>query len=252
MEPPNENVTLLVLDSAVRNRLLPNRVYLGRECRLEDFAPEKLICLAEALRRKYPNRNVMAFIFSSREAALGYVPSIEWVPKSVEYESKSHGVYIYSKEKHEDYLLVVPDALNHEAGSPFDTRIDLPVTGTPVCKLGISGRCLLEFQHIDYPSIDGKKQIAGRVTLYGSIRRDGTLSNFTVVNAKANLPQRESVLVDWTIKNLSTWRFEPGKQEDAMGITYYFEVTDSPLAVTESGVQFRLPSEVRVQTSRAH
>jgi hypothetical protein len=76
-------------------------ILLGISIRLEDFAPDRLVCLAEALRQKYPERNVAALIFSSRQAAQGYFPgSIDPPPRSVTYQSKLHGYYSYNKEKH--------------------------------------------------------------------------------------------------------------------------------------------------------
>jgi Gram-negative bacterial TonB protein C-terminal len=219
--------------------------------RLQDFAPERLICLAGALRQKYPERNVAALIFSSREAALGYVPvSVEQIPVLLEYQSKLHGYYFYNREKQEDYLLIVPDGGSQEVDSPFDTRIDLPATRTPVCRLASNGRCLLEFQHVYYPSIDGRAEVSGRVTLSGSIRPDGALSGLAVVDATASPPERQPVLVDWARQHLGTWRFEPGKHKDDVRITYYFEVVDSPFVGHGTSVQFRLPYEVRIETGR--
>jgi hypothetical protein len=221
--------------------------------RLEDFAPERLICLAGALRQKYTGRDVAAYIFSSRDAALGYLPgSIDPSPKVVEYQSKLHGYYFYSKEKHDNHLLIVPDVRSQEVDSPSTTRIDLPVTGTPVCRLAIDGRCLLEFQHIYYLSFEGKTEISGRVTLGGVIRRDGAVSDLAVVDAKVNPPERQSVLVDWAKEHLGTWRFEPGRHKDRVRITYSFVVADSPLVGHGTDVQFRLPYEVRIETGRTH
>jgi hypothetical protein len=221
--------------------------------RLKDFAPERLICLAGALRQKYPERNVAAFIFSSHEAALGYVPvSVEQTPVFVEYQSKLHGYYFYNKEKHDNYLLITPDGRSQEVDSQFTTRLDLPVTGTPVCRLAIDGRCLLEFQHIYYLSFEGKTEISGRVTLGGVIRRDGAVSDLAVVDAKVNPPERQSVLVDWAKEHLGTWRFEPGRHKDRVRITYSFVVADSPLVGHGTDVQFRLPYEVRIETGRTH
>jgi len=218
--------------------------------RLEDFAPERLVCLAGALRQRFPGRNVVAFIFSSREAAMGYVPgSIDLSPAQVSYQSKLHGYYFYNKEKHYDYVRVVPDGRSHY-DSPFTTRIDLPVSGRPVCRLAINGRCLLEFQHTYYLPFEGKTEISGRVTLAASIRQDGALSGLTVVDATASPPERQSELVDWAKQHLSTWRFEPGKHKDSVCITYCFEAVDSPLVGTGTSVQLRLPDEVRIETRR--
>ena len=221
--------------------------------RLEDFAPEGLVCLAGELRRKYPGRNVAAYIFSSREAALGYLPgSIDPSPKVAEYQSKLHGYYFYDKEKHDDYLLIVPDVQSQEVDSPSTTRIDLPVAGTPVCRLAINGRCLLEFQHIYYPSIEGTTDTSGRITLAAKIRRDGALSDLALVDTKVNPPERQSVLVDSAMQNFKTWRFEPGRQKDSVRLTYSFEVVGSRSVGRETSVQFRLPYEVRIEVGRTH
>ncbi len=220
--------------------------------RLEDFAPGKLICLAEALRQRYPGRNVTAFIFSSREAAVGWSPHpIEQTPKSFESDSKFHGCYFYDKEKHEEYLLITPDGHSQQVDSPLNTRMDLPVTGAPACRLAIGGRCLLEFEHIDYPSTEDGTKIFGRVTIAGNIQRDGAVSGLAVVDAKVNPPERQSVLVKWAVHNLGTWRFEPAKHKDRVRIRYDFEVTDSPLVGYEHNVQFRLPDEVKIWTPGA-
>lgn len=225
---------------------------LNISIRLEDFAPERLICLAEALRSKYPHRDVLAFIFSSREAALGYVPLIERIPQLWDYEAKLHGIYTYNKEKHEDQLLILPDGHSQRVGSPLNTQINLPLTVMPVCRLTLDGRCLIEFQHIYYPrSIEARTEISGRVTFAGTFRRDGVLSDLTVVGAEVSPPELQSILVDAAKSNLSTWRFEPGKYEDAVRITYRFEGADSPTVENGGGLRFRLPYGI-VETGGAH
>jgi len=189
--------------------------------------PARLVCLAETLKLKYADRDVIASIFSSHEAALGYRPGDLDVPPEVrEYESKEHAVYVYSREKHEEYVEIRPDPRSHD--SSLTTRVDLPAKGTPACKLAINGRCLIEFQHIYYPDTEDRKAVSGRVTVAGSIRRDGAVSDLAVADAKVNPPDRQSFLVDWTLENLRTWRFAPGKQKDDIRITYDFGVTDSP------------------------
>jgi hypothetical protein len=221
--------------------------------RLEDFVPEKLICLARALREKYPGRDLMARVFSSRDAALGYTSSTE-TPGHVQYESKLHAVYFYQQHPHKDYVVILPDG-NDRGVDDFDTLVELPAKGVPTCKLAVNGRCLLEFQHIYYPDSEDRKyypgsedrkEIAGRVNISGSIRRDGVVSDLVVVDAKVDPPQRQSVLVDSAMHNLSTWRFQPAKHQDGIRITYDFAVTNSPLVGYEHDVEFQLPKEVRI------
>ena len=231
----------------------PSDVMIDISIRLEDFAPDRLICLAGALRQRFPGRNVAAYMFSSHEAALGYVPgSIDLSPAQVSYQSKLHGIYIYDVEKHEDQVVIAPDGYSEQVDPRLTTRIDMPVTGTPVCTLAINGRCLLEFQHIYYPSTEGKTEVSGRVTVGGTIQRDGAVSDLAVVDAKVNPPERQAELVGWAKQNLNTWHFERGKHKDSLHITYDFVVVGPPVAGNGGGVQFRLPNEVRVETVPAH
>jgi hypothetical protein len=227
-------------------------VMIGISIRLEDFAPDRLICLAGALRERFPGRSVAAYIFSSHEAALGYVPgSIDLSPAQASYQFKLHGIYVYNKEKRANYLHIAPDGHSHDFDPRLTTRMDLPVTGTPACTLAINGRCLLEFEHIYPPPAEGKPEVSGRVTVGGNIRRDGAVSDLAVVDARVNPGERQSELVSWARKNLSTWRFERGRHKDSLRVTYDFVVVEPPLAENGGGVQFRLPNEVRVETVRA-
>jgi hypothetical protein len=215
---------------------------------LQGFAPEKLICLAGALRHAFPAPREMAYIFSSSEAADGFLPGdLDLPPKVAEYQFKLHGVYVNDEEAHQEYLEFDPDGYR-EWDPLLQTRIDLPVTGTPVCKLQIDGRCLLEFQHIYYPAPEGETNPSGQVTVRATIRRDGTMSGLAVADAKAVPPERRSFLAAFAMKNLGTWRFEPGRRNDAVRITYYFEAGGVSLPGGQH-VEFRLPGSVKVQTN---
>jgi hypothetical protein len=218
--------------------------------RLEDFAPLRLACLADALRQKYPNRNVLVTIFSARDAAKYFTPVVERTPWANYTESKLHGFYVYNEEKREDYILLVPDGHKGEINSPLNTRIDLPLTGKPVCKLSMDGRCLLEFHDIDYPEVDGKTDGSGEVTVTGRIRRDGVLTRIAVVNVKADSPKWRSVFAKQAIQNLKRWHFESSAQEGRFRITYRFEITDSA-SPGASDTQFRLPDEVIIRSVRS-
>jgi hypothetical protein len=165
----------------------------------------------------------------------------------VEYQSKLHGFYVNDKRKHEEYLLIDPDPRS-EVDSPLKTQIDLPASGTPSCKVAINGRCLLELKHIYAASTQDGKDIFGRVTFTGNIRRDGIVSDLAVADATADPPELRSVLVDEAMQNLRTWRFAPAKNADAFRITYDYRITDSPLVGYEHSVEFHLPDEVRVWT----
>jgi len=91
-------------------------------------------------------------IFSAYDAARECSPqTIEVTHQTIHDASKLHGFYIYNKENHDDYLLIVPNGRRLEVDSRFNTRINLPVVDMPACRLAMKGRCLLEFQpYIDY------------------------------------------------------------------------------------------------------
>jgi len=246
--PPRYHVERTLVDNT-------SDVHVHISIRLEDFAPERLICLAEALRQKYPVRDrLSAFIFSSRDAARNFVPPVEQTAMTYYNDSKFHASYVYDRGRNEDYLFIVPDGHRDQTDSPFNTRINLPATGTPVCRLAMNGRCLLEFEHI-YDSPISRSSVAhgiqGQVSLSASIGENGVLTKVIVVDAKADSPEQRSTLADWATRNIRTWRFEPSKHEDEVRLTYYFEVTDSPVK-DEDSVQFHLPVEVRVKTMRKH
>jgi hypothetical protein len=121
----------------------------------------------------------------------------------------------------------------------------------PFAGLLINGRCLLEFEHIydsriAYPSAV-PEGIKGQVSLSGSIEKNGILKKVAVIDAKADSPEQRSTLADWAARNFRTWRFEPSKHEDDVRLTFYFEITDSPVRDDDS-VQFHLPDEVRIKT----
>lgn len=215
--------------------------------RLEDFAPGRLACLAGALREKYPDRDISAAIFSDYNAARNFMPGDqELTPLQLSAKSKLHGSYHYDRTRGENFVFLTPDTHSGSANSPFNTRIDLPLKGPPVCKLAIDGRCLLEFKHIDYPSIGGKTDGSGEVTVTGRIRPNGALSDLKAVETKAQPPAWESALKEFTLRNLQTWRFEPSSHESPLHITYSFSLTDSG-APGNTGAVFQLPEQVRIQ-----
>jgi hypothetical protein len=213
--------------------------------RLEYFAPQQLICLAGEFQEKFPTRNIMVTMFTDQKAAENYLPSLqEQTAWMLHVYSTLHALYV--RNNSEDYLLIVPDGKDLAKDSPSNTRIDLPLTGAPVCKLAMRNRCLLEFRQMYYPSFASKTDVSGRVTVKGSIQKNGIISNLTVVDSNVEPSASRQSLSDWTIQNLRTWHFEPGQGVDDFRITFSFVLTESAPA----GVEMRLPDEVRLETRR--
>jgi hypothetical protein len=226
----------------------PSGISLHISIGLQDFAPSRLICLATVLKQRYGGRNVSAAIFSSYKAAVAYAPvTVEENPIFRAAQAKLHAFYTYDKPAEKDQLLILPDGLNHKAGSPFTTRIDLPVSGPVVCSLELSQRCLLEIEHIEYPLAGDRAAVSGVVTLSGNIAQNGVMSDVAVVEAKVSPIGHRSLIVNWAVHNLRTWRFEVGNHKDPVRITYRIEVSDFSPTWHEAHVEFRLPSEVIVQ-----
>jgi hypothetical protein len=71
------------------------------------------------------------------------------------------------------------------------------------------------------------------------------VSNLTVVDATVDPPAQKSELVESALRNLGTWRFEPGKRKDSIHMTYLFGAPVSSLAW--HGMELRLPDEVRIE-----
>jgi TonB family protein len=220
--------------------------------RLEDFAPSRLTCLAGALKRAYSGRNIAAYVFSSHEAAVGYLPTaIDPSPDAQEYQTKLHGYYFYNSEKHEEYLLIFPNRNHQEVDSPLITRIDLPAERVPTCKLAIHNRCLLEFREIHYPPAGNRANVSGTVTIAATIRRDGAVSDVKLAAARVDSEEAQPLFVNSAIQNLKTWRFETSGRKESLRITYRFELSDSPPTGWRRLMQFRLPDEVTIESVRA-
>jgi hypothetical protein len=216
---------------------------------LEDFAPRRLLCLTSALRRKYPVQKLTAYFFSSREAAKGFVPlGIDYSQKQVKYASKLHGSYFYDAREKQQYLFITPDGLTQRWDSPLNTRIDLPVTEAPRCRLAMYDRCLLELRHIVYFRKPGEPPLSGTATLTGFIAENGAVTDVQV--AKVATSTEEGILRDASLSELATWRFESGRHRDPIRITFSYEVVDSKTLGEETRVQFFLPDRVVIQTSR--
>jgi hypothetical protein len=208
----------------------------------EDFAPERLICLAGALKQKYRAPEVVIGIFSSYKAAVNYkLLTVEYPKNGTLWASKQHAQYYYSAERHEEYLLLIPDGLSLGVKSPFNTRVDLPVVGKIACKLRVSNRCLLQFEHIDLPVGESP----GDVTLMGRVERSGKVTAVKVVtDGRSSLPT--PALTNFALQNLKSWRFEPAQQENDLKVTFSLKRVETSL---EHGinVQFMLPDKVNIE-----
>jgi hypothetical protein len=237
-EPPRYRVAKLIdRDDAVFGYV---------SIRLQDFAPQNVACLADELRRRYPDRDLDIYLFSSHTAAQSYVPEgVEALPLT--YASKLHGTYNYHRGQSVNYLTLLP-AGAVEGAEHLWTRLELPLRHpVPNCTLHIGSRCLLALELVDYPSVRGKYDTSGRITLAGRINKGGRVSGLRVVEVEATHGGDSTMLVGVALTNLKTWRFARDDRDQDIRITYRFDPTPGPTRHRGAYMEFRLPSEVTVR-----
>jgi hypothetical protein len=213
---------------------------------LEDFTPNRLVCLARSLKERYRGRSSIDIGIFSSQAAATYLrqPALPLEPQAEDYEmfKQMHASYLFRPDIHDDYILLMPDPMIDAPGAAINTKIDLSAAIVPACKLQINNRCLLAFDHIDPP----RDETSGSVTLIAEIERVGSVSGIHVVDVSKNGSWARKSLADFALQNLKTWRFESSQSKNDIRIVYSLERVMTPL---EHGinVQFMLPDSITIQ-----
>ena len=238
--PPNHHMGRFVENTV-------SSVYLTVSLPFSDFSPQKLVCLAAALRQQYRDRkNDTVLVFDSPEAAEHYQGDIE-VGDTYQgaYYRNLHAVYVYDAVKREEYVRIKP--FGFLLSLPEDTRIDLPVTGIPRCRLEINQRCLISMARNTYSAEGYSAQASAAVTLTATVTREGTLTDVDVVNAGGNSGSRASFVRE-AVDNLKTWRLEPALRQDRFRITYSYKI-DQSIQRGMVDVQYALPNQVTIRAN---
>ena len=208
----------------------------------ESFAPCNLLRLGTHFKALYPNRKIIAVdIFDSSVAARNSVPMVEWNPVLYAWEERRHADYYYDVDKGLDQITLWPDA--HDPA--IKQVIPLRAEQLPACNLVLSGRCLLSLSHIEYPIEARKTSSSGLVTLSGSIQSDGRVKNVRVTNNQLVGSDSESLL-QFSVQNLGSWRFEKSVPKTDFQITYSFQLTGSPRLEHGYEVRFGLPKGLEI------
>lgn len=223
---------------------------------MNDFAPARLVCLAEAMKQRYSDRRkISIFMFNSYASAKHYTHpfSGDSFQRRVNWSLQMHASYSFDDGKGEDAVFLMP------FGDPepyftfgdrepsFNTRIDLPVTSMPSCTLERSGRCLLALDSVDYPWDALTAGVSGTVTLEGVIGRDGRVRHVRSVGLEAHPSGAKSHLSDAALRNLKTWRFEAAGDEVPIQITYSYVLEAPGSPVCQTGLRFALPDRVEIK-----
>jgi hypothetical protein len=223
-----------------------NEIITNISIRLQDFAPNRLVCLARSLRRRYQDRqSIVVSIFSSHEAATHSIGLLrqEYTSRDVEMFVQNHAKYSYEAKTGDDYILLTPDPMIGDPSALINTKFDLSASTIPPCNLRIGDRCLLAFDHIRVPN----QQVPTTVVVSGQIDPDGSVSQVRIANAESNPSDPERAFAHLAVQNLKSWRFERMGRTDALRIDFSIEHVVTPL---EHGVnvKFKLPDEVTIQT----
>lgn len=214
---------------------------------MQDFGPSRLICLAQSLRAIYSGRStIIASVFASPWAAshsIGLLLGQEDSRDQIEAINQLHAVYVLDINRNEEYIKLIPlhEGGSHNETGPFDTRIDLPATTTPHCRLEVRNRCIMALDDLAYPYEALRQKVIGTVTLSAIISLQGTLHQVRVVNTAAIPPNGGAVLIKAAIKNLSSWHLEPATHSDFLQITYSYEIDDSLPRFSHPKIEWALP-----------
>lgn len=218
----------------------PSSIMMNISIPMRDFAPERLVCLAAALKQRYSNRKQISILmFSNYAGAKRYTTPNEQesVKPHVIWSGQNHAIYSLDADKHEEYVEILPMGQYRS----FETRISLPITSIPRCTLEIAGRCLLAVSRIEYPWNALKAKVSGTVTMEAVIARDGT-----VIRVRSIGPGVQPLLVNAALQNLRTWHFGTGPHQDAIRVSYSYTI-DSSGTAGQWSFQFDLPRKVEIR-----
>jgi TonB family protein len=211
-----------------------------------DFVPSRLVCLAEALKRRYSDRKeIDILVFGSLAAARRFtMPLIgDWVDSPhVNPTAQLHAKYHRNVDKQEDFVIVGPVGNRQPV-----QRIHLPANSTPPCTFQVAGRCLLAIDRETleyYPSAAWRANVSASVTLAGAIDKGGRVTNVKAIEMPAS-SRTIDLILQAALRNLRTWRFEPAQRRDSLRITYVYRV--DPTAPTPGTPMFRLDLPYQVE-----
>ena len=218
-------------------------VFMSISIRLPDFAPARLLCLAQSLKQSYADRNsISVLIFSSPDAAARYTPNppdrepavnpaLQRLENPNFWRSQLHGYYSYDAARKEEYVEIRPFG-SDVGGGPYDTRIVPSQAEQTHCTLQVSGRCLLAVDRVQYPHAALYGHVAGEVAISGVIRKDGSTSELHVQQTSNGPVQASKLLVDQAIRNIRSWHFEAQAHITPILVTYLYQI-DPALPISE-------------------
>ncbi|MGP8176260.1 MAG: energy transducer TonB [Terracidiphilus sp.] len=217
-----------------------------------EFTLDKLICLAQTLRDRRPDRKSFGvFFFDSHEAAERFQGDpVEggFPPRWHEWAKELHATYSFDADKHEETIEIIP--MGFIADPSLDTSLDLPLAAKPHCRLEIQNRCLMAaVEKITYPQSALEARASGVIVLAGTVDRDGRVTGLHLAEADVIPGEEKKRLVNAALHDLETWQFDAGAHADPIRITYSFAVDSSLPRGVVPQVQWASPNEVTVRAN---
>lgn len=205
--------------------------------------PSHLLCLADALKRRFRDREkITILVFTSREAAMQWRLLLqEQTPRNSLLQSKLQAIYTFDSARKEDYIELIPYHDGNSVTSSFDTKFRRGSPNEIQCKLAISNRCILSIPNIKYPDKALIDAASGSVTLEASIAPGGTVVGVRVVESdgRADLGFRSA-----SQRNLKLWRFQSSDHAIKFRISYRYRVIPAQEPFRRLAVDFNLPEEL--------
>ena len=226
----------------------PATLMMNISIQTRDFAPERLVCLAEALKQRYSrkHREILIYVFSSYPAAKNYTKILvgDSVGKPpIDWGAQHHATYSFNNANEgKDHVTIFPNESRE-----FSTKIDLPAKILPPCTLALAGRCLLTLDRVWYPWDAWKVGYSGTVTIEGVIDEDGRMKDIKVAGAAAPPGEAQSILNQAALQNLISWRLEPANRQDPIRITYDYECDPSLGPPNRPLIRYDLPHRIEIR-----
>lgn len=198
---------------------------LSISVRTEDIAPTRLECLINSFRKEYSGfKRLKVFVFTDPDAAKYYSGAIRVgdmrAPHSVNeariqdpgwIANKLHAIYSFNAQTHQNSLRLKPTG--SDLNKPEDTVLNLPLTHLNTCRVLLKNRCALAMDPIEYPEFAKLSQASGQVTATGIVKKNGAITNITVVNSASSIVGAETGFEAAVVKHLQTWHVDEGSEE---------------------------------------
>jgi TonB family protein len=215
-----------------------------------DLTLDKLTCLARALRnRRRDRKSFSVLFFDSDEAAKYFQPPVEgYPPRWPKWAKELHAIYSFDADKHEESLDILP--LGYNTGPSLVSRIDLPPSTPPRCRVEIQNRCLIAAaEKITYPREALKSRASGVIVLKAAIGRDGRVTGLRVAEANVQPSEEKARLANATLQDLKGWRFDAAGHNDPIQITYAFAIDASLARGGVPEVHWVSPSRLEIRAN---